>query len=379
MAVLSEISEAAPRETAPSVWDLPVRLFHWALLAAVATAGITGFLLPLTWLNLHLIGGTVVAFLLAFRLVWGFTGSAYSRFASFAFSPREILYYAREQLGGRGRHFAGHNPLGAAMVFVLLTALAVLVITGTVALGGTEKQGPLHAVISYAAGRLSLSVHQLAAYGLLLLIAGHLGGVIFESIRSGDNLPRAMVTGRKRLASGLAEPAARPLATALMLVLVLGLLTVPGYALWTMPPRGVPTKPMDPAYVKACGDCHVVYHPSLRNAETWEQLLRQLDDHFGEDASLPADEVNHLRSYLEENSSEHWDTRAANVFRYDDPKDPLRITATAFWQHRHANIDPTVFKRRTVGAESNCNACHGDAAAGRFAPQAIHIPEEKTQ
>jgi cytochrome b len=371
MAVAYDISPPRTR-----VWDLPVRLFHWALLAAVATAGVTGFLLPLTWINLHLIGGTLVAALLLFRLVWGFTGSAYSRFASFAFSPGEILKFTADHWQGRSRHFTGHNPLGAAMIFALLGVLALLVITGTVALGGTEKQGPLHAVISFAFGRVSLNLHQLAAYGLLVLIAGHLGGVIFESLRSGENLPAAMVTGRKRFASGEVQPAARPVTAIAVFCLTTFLIAVPAFALWRLPPSGVPTRPMDPAYVEACGDCHVVYHPSLRNGETWETIMGNLDDHFGEDASLPADQVDQLRSYLEANAAERWDTRAANMFRTDDPQDPLRITATAFWRYRHHGIDPAVFKRSKVGAKSNCNACHGDATAGLFSPQAIHIPEE---
>lgn len=76
------------------VWDLPLRLFHWSLLAAVATAAVTGFLLLPPWLNLHLIAGTIIIALLLFRFVWGFTGSTFSRFRSFMFSPRETLRHA---------------------------------------------------------------------------------------------------------------------------------------------------------------------------------------------------------------------------------------------------------------------------------------------
>jgi hypothetical protein len=125
-----------------------------------------------------------------------------------------------------------------------------------------------------------------------------------------------------------------------------------------------------------CGACHNFYLPQLLPKESWTLILGHLSDHFGEDASLPADQVDQLRSYLEANAAERWDTRAANMFRTDDPQDPLRITATAFWRYRHHGIDPAVFKRSKVGAKSNCNACHGDAAAGLFSPQAIHIPEE---
>ena len=179
------------------IWDIPLRLFHWTLLAAVAVAGVTGFVLPVNWLNLHLIAGTAIATLLLLRLVWGFTGSAYSRFASFIFAPSTILSYARQNLRGSQKHYNGHNPLASAMIFALFLTLAVIVTTGVITLGGAEKQGPLRAVLTYATGTAAKQLHELAAYGLLLLIAGHLAGVLIESRRTNENLPLAMVTGLK--------------------------------------------------------------------------------------------------------------------------------------------------------------------------------------
>ena len=358
------------------VWDLPLRIFHWTLLATVAAAAVTGFLLPLTWLTIHLAAGVTLGVLLLFRLVWGFSGSTYSRFASFVFSPTRTWRFVKDQMAGRAQHFDGHNPLGAVMIFALLAVLLALVVTGTLALGGTEKQGPLRAVISYATGRAALSLHELAAYVLLGLVAGHVGGVILESLRSGENLPRAMVTGRKRTAGEIAGPAARPLAAAGALVAAAAVLSLPASALWRLPAPGVPAAAVDDAYARACGDCHVVFHPSLRSEATWTRMMDALDDHFGEDASLAGDEAESLKAYLAANAAEHWDTRAANVFRAEDPNDPLRITATAFWRRRHAGLDPAHFKLSSVGTKSNCNACHADAALGLFAPQAIKLPKE---
>ena len=69
------------------VWDLPVRLFHWALLACVAAAAVTGFLFPANWLSVHIWAGAGVGALILARLVWGVTGSTYARFANFTLSP----------------------------------------------------------------------------------------------------------------------------------------------------------------------------------------------------------------------------------------------------------------------------------------------------
>jgi cytochrome b len=362
-----------PRAEQVCVWDLPLRLFHWLLFSAVATAAVSGFLLPLNWLNLHLAAGTAVIALLLFRLVWGFTGSTFSRFRSFLFSPSQTLAYLKGILAGTAPHHDGHNPVGAVMIFSLLGCLALIAATGLLALGGAEKQGPLRAFASFAAGSAAREIHALAAYALLVLVAGHIAGVIVESRRSGINLARAMVTGRK--------PSLRPLSimpprTAAFALAALGLAGLAGggaYGLWRVPPPNAPSQPLDAVYARECGDCHIPFHPSLRAATAWSAIMATLPDHFGEDASLPPDTAAAIAAYLAGNAAERWDTRAANVFRAPEP---LAITATDYWKRRHAGIGPEVFQRQEVGTKSNCEACHGDARQGLFTPQAISIPKE---
>ena len=99
-------------------------------------------------------------------------------------------------------------------------------------------------------------------------------------------------------------------------------------------------------------------------------------EHFGENAELDPDETRKIRDYLVANSAEAYDTKAANRFRRPDPSDPLRITATPFWQRTHGSIPDQVFAAKAVASRGNCSACHEDAAAGLFNPSSIHIPEE---
>ena len=85
-------AQAGPAPLRPSpVWDLPTRLFHWMLVAAVLFALATGLLAPKSWDGPHMIAGYVVTGLLLFRAVWAFFGAPYSRLASFAFPPREVI------------------------------------------------------------------------------------------------------------------------------------------------------------------------------------------------------------------------------------------------------------------------------------------------
>jgi len=89
------------------VWDLPTRLFHWALVACVigqiVTANVGG-----NWMNWHLRLGYTVLTLLLFRLVWGFVGGHWSRFSSFLYGPTTVLNYLRGR--ARPEHRVGHNP-----------------------------------------------------------------------------------------------------------------------------------------------------------------------------------------------------------------------------------------------------------------------------
>ena len=104
--------------------------------------------------------------------------------------------------------------------------------------------------------------------------------------------------------------------------------------------------------------------------------MDHLDEHFGEDASLPPDTVQHIRGYLAAHSAEHYDTLpSARFTQRIDPAQPLRITATWFWRRMHEGIGDDVFSDRKVGGRVECNACHRDATSGMFAPQSTEVPE----
>ena len=171
------------RPASVKVWDLFVRVFHWLLVVAFATAWYSGGI----WDNPHLAAGYAVLALVVARLVWGFIGSQHARFSDFIYGPRVILRYAAAMLRMRTPRYLGHNPAGGAMVITLLGTLLVICITGvmmtTDAFWGVQWVDNLHATVSTFA---------------LILVGLHIGGVIFAGIEHGENLVRAMVTGMKR-------------------------------------------------------------------------------------------------------------------------------------------------------------------------------------
>jgi cytochrome b len=360
------------------VWDLGVRLFHGLLLITVAVAAWTGFFGAANLLTPHLIAGVVAGILVVWRVIWGVLGSTYARFGAFLPYPRAVLGRLSELRNRNYRRYLSHNPLGALMVFAVLSLIFLLAISGAVSFGGELKQGPLASTTTYAIGADAHRIHELLAYGLIGLIVLHLLGVAFETAISRERLILAMFDGYKSAdgAEQLARKGARPFLAFFLLVLIAGSAGVAGVLFSMAPALGVPPASLDPTYAKECGECHFPYPPSLANARTWTTILDTLDHHFGEDASVSDETKRFLSTYLVNQSSEHFDTRPAHVFSQTDPANPLRITATPFWRRHHRDIPDAVFASKAVATKGACNACHRDALTGRFDPQAITIPEQ---
>ena len=364
------------------VWDLGVRVFHWLMVATVAIALVTGLSGPRNLLNIHIAAGAAIGGLVAFRILWGLTGSTYARFSSFPVHLTAINADLAGLVAGRRPRYRGHNPLGSLMALALLAVIFLSVMTGVITLGGVDKQGPLAFAVTYVSGKAAQRVHLALAYGLLALIAGHLLGVAYESIQAGANLPLAMITGKKAASStdhGARPAKAKPLLAGLcVLILVAGAIRLI-VALSARPALGVPAGSLDPTYVQECGSCHMAYPPSLAPSPRWIAIMDGLPDHFGEDATLEPGLMSRIRAYLTMNAAEKWDTRAARELQGSNPLDPLRPTATPFWIRMHQGIPESVFKSRAVGAKGACEKCHSDASTGRFDPQDIHIPERAFQ
>lgn len=182
------------------VWDLPTRLFHWLLAAAVAGAWFTGDTGG-NWLVWHGRIGLFIVGLISFRLAWGLVGSTHARFSSFLPTPAALCAY----LSGRWRGL-GHNPLGALSVLGLLALAAVQAASGLWALNDdTGYAGPLHPLVSVRTGELATWLHH-RALDLLLPLAGlHVAAVLFHGAVKKDNLVWPMITGDKEVEAG--EPA----------------------------------------------------------------------------------------------------------------------------------------------------------------------------
>lgn len=198
--------------TTVRVWDPLVRVFHWGLVAAFATAWLTADEVQ----PIHEVAGYMVAGLVALRLIWGFAGSRYARFTQFVKGPGTTLAYLGSMLRGQEPRYLGHNPAGAAMIVALLLTLSGTAFTGwlmaepsrvamlptlpqIVSPAWADDDGDEYGEEREVEGPLK-ELHETLANLMLLLVAAHVAGVVLASIRHRENLARAMITGDKRAA-----------------------------------------------------------------------------------------------------------------------------------------------------------------------------------
>jgi cytochrome b len=185
------------------VWDLPTRIFHWALLACILGLFIT-VNLGGEWMQWHFRLGYAVMTLLLFRIIWGFVGGRWSRFASFVYAPSTILAYYKGH--GKPEHSVGHNPAGAGSVFAMLGFLLLQVASGLFSDDDASNTGPLTKYVSNARVSLATWYHkEVGSKVLIALIVLHVGAVLFYLYRKKENLVQPMLHGDKHLAHP-AEP-----------------------------------------------------------------------------------------------------------------------------------------------------------------------------
>ncbi|MDO8811639.1 MAG: cytochrome b/b6 domain-containing protein [Gallionella sp.] len=373
------------------VWDVPTRLFHWLFAISFAAAWLTSD--NDQWLSVHTFFGYLILGLIGFRLAWGMAGGHYARFASFRYSPKAGLSYLRQAISGGGARYIGHNPAGSQSVYLLIALGLVVAITGLFTQGGEEQQGAVINVVNITVARMFKEGHEITATLMLLLVFGHLAGVIVESLLHKENLPRSMVTGVKEAPEG--TPVSRPY----RMVGVLMLVAVTSFGGWWFsyalhePVEGLvgfedgdhevpkvafvgPKLADDKTWREECGSCHLAFHPNLLPIRSWQKTMAEQEKHFGTDLALDAATSEALLAFLVNNAAENSNREAAfKINRSIKAEDtPLRITETPYWVRKHQDIAESVWRLSKVKSKTNCAACHLDAEAGTFEDAAMFIP-----
>lgn len=191
---------------AGAVWDLPVRVFHWALVICFAGAWLTAE--SEYWKLWHISFGYSMALLIAFRLIWGIVGTRYARFSQFIKGPSAIKAYFMSYARGRPMHYVGHNPAGALAIIALMLTIAVTAASG-------------YASYEEIGGDWLGDIHEGGANLLMAIVVIHIAAVLLTSFVQKENLVRAMLTGKKLMRAGEAISTSW-MSVAVLLLIALG-------------------------------------------------------------------------------------------------------------------------------------------------------------
>lgn len=123
-----------------------------------------------------------------------------------------------------------------------------------------------------------------------------------------------------------------------------------------------------PAYQQECAACHLAYPPGMLPAQSWKRIMGGLDRHYGTDASLDEASVRQIGAWLQ--------THAGSYKRVSSEAPPQdRITRSPWFERKHRQLDPTIWKQAAVKSAANCMACHTQADKGNYDDDSVRFPK----
>ena len=117
-------------------------------------------------------------------------------------------------------------------------------------------------------------------------------------------------------------------------------------------------------YTENCGSCHFPYQPGLLPTTSWEKVMSNIDNHFGETLNLSSAESRAMTQYLLNNSAGHFNDDISINTLLSLKYDPIvmRVTQTPYFIKTHSQLGEAD-KMKDIG---QCNSCHKQAAQGLY-------------
>jgi cytochrome b len=185
------------------IWDLPVRLFHWSLVALILASWLSQ---EFNWMNLHVWSGCTILTLVLFRVVWGFIGSDTARFLWFLKGPAAAFRHLAHIRQREPDLEIGHNAAGGWMVVLMLALLGVQAGTGLFSNDDANTEGPLMHLVGKDESDWLSHIHSLNFKFIEIVIVLHLLAILTYAVLKRQNLVRPMVTGTKVVPGNVVAP-----------------------------------------------------------------------------------------------------------------------------------------------------------------------------
>jgi cytochrome b len=373
------------------VWPVYTRIIHWLIASSFTLAFI--FSLYENLLNLHVAVGIIFGLMLVYRIIWGFIGPQYARFATLKLSLEKLKFYFAEKVQDRYRDIpAGHNPASSWFTLIVIIVGSIISITGLLLYGIQEGKGYLGFLNDnyYMHMHSLFIIHQYASYTLLAWAIIHVIGVLVEQFYHKTNMIFAMITGYKK-AKGEDSKTGKYKSS-----LTWGFLIISAMVFFvSIDGRNNPFvvskytqhdyKHESFTYYTECGACHKPYPPFMLPASSWERIRGGLSNHFGEEISpsmkkgenrISINDQTVIFNYLVKHSADR-STREVSVKvmnSLNGARGRKSITKIQYWKDVHNSISHETFKSTKVKDKSNCFACHKNFDRGMLEDIDIAIP-----
>ncbi len=362
------------------VWSLPTRVFHWML----------ALFIPITYiiseeenlLDIHAAFGYGIGILIVFRIIWGFIGPRYSKFSDFPLNLKEAVEFGLNIFNPK-KEYAGHNPAASFVMIGIIIVTLLVVISGVLAYGIQDAKGVFAFLNSslFREMKLFKEIHETLTTLLLFLIGSHIAGVVIDRIFHKENgVLESIFKGYKNIdATSVKLNIFQKITAAIFLsasIFIIVWALKNGSPLTKQSNQEYDYESRAPLFYEECASCHTLYPPFLLPKKSWVKIMNNLENHFGDDASLDKDTNSKITDFLTKNSAEY-STKEASFYILNSIKgEQIAITKTPYWIKKHKNIDKNIFKSKKIISKANCKACHSKIEKGLTEDNQIKIPKD---
>jgi cytochrome b len=363
------------------IWPLFNRVSHVLMILFFTACYILGDFDEL--LSYHAAFGLALGVVILFRILWGFIGPKHSKFKDFNFSLHELKAYL---LGvfSKGKKYTGHNPASSYAITAMLLLALLSILTGLLTYGIEENRGILSFLHMgfYSDMEVFEELHELFSNLFLGVILIHIAGSLLDKFIKKNDAIDSMVTGYKTtgqkedVRTGIFQKAFALLAIATMIFSIYYLV----FSKDNMFIAGANVKQdyalLHPQFANECGSCHITYPPYLLPKRSWVTMMGDLENHFGDDASIDEAVNLSILTFLKNNSAENSTHEAAfKILKsLKDNNSTIAVTKIPYWEKKHKKISDDVFKDEKIKSKANCKACHIDIENGLIENDLIKVP-----
>ncbi len=363
------------------IWPLYNRIIHILLIVSFTATFILSE--KSEYLDYHVICAFVFTFLFILRIIWGFIGPKYSKFRDFPLDINEFNEYVKHPLT-KTKEYIGHTP-ASSYAIINIVALTLFTTFSGMILYGIEKN---HGIFSYLhpiyyKDMFILEyIHFISSYTLLAFIFIHITGALIDKFVKKNDAIDSMISGyrkiskKKQIKINSSQKIFVVFSFLILIIFTNYLISSKDNALLISQNKKQDYAKINEDFENECGSCHITYPPYLLPKKSWEIMMSDLENHFGDDASIDSETNLIISKFLEQNSAEYSTNEAAfKILKTTKDKNTLAITKTPYWQNEHQDIEDKIFLDEKIKSKANCNACHKDIEYGLIKSNLIKIPK----